>query len=397
MNKKNFKIIVSVFLVLSLSVIACSTSFGSLLPLQEGGSEVSQTVQNEIPSAKQQVPASSSTGNSQSSYSLPQIQNNLPFQAGDEVLTKLYKTVNPGVVAIWVIMPAGISQGSGFVVDKEGHILTNYHVIQDAIDVEVNFTGSYKTYGKVIAKDLDSDLGVIKVNVPADILFPLPLGDSNLIEVGQTVVAIGNPFGFSGTMTVGIISGKGRTLESLRATPEGDYFTSSDLLQTDAAINPGNSGGPLINLRGEVVGVNRAIQTTNVSISGAPLNSGVGFAVSSNLIKRVLPYLIAEGKYDYPYLGLEGLPELTLEAQKQLNLPQANGVFVTRVANGGPAQKAGIRRGDLIVAVDNQIVNSFSDMISYLILNKSPKDQIVVSVLRGNNRQDFKVILEKRP
>ncbi len=397
MNRSDYKKIISVVLVLSLSVIACSTSIGSVFPSLGGGDGASQSMQSEIPSAKLQAPAISNKENSQSSYSLPQIQNNLPFQAGDEILTRLYKAVNPGVVAIWVIMPTGISQGSGFVVDKEGHILTNYHVIQDAVEVEVNFTGSYKTYGKVIAKDLDSDLGVIKVNVPADILFPLPLGDSNLTEVGQTVVAIGNPFGFSGTMTVGIISGKGRTLESLRATPEGDYFTSSDLLQTDAAINPGNSGGPLINLRGEVVGVNRAIQTTNVSISGEPLNSGIGFAVSSNLIKRVLPHLIAKGKYDYPYLGLEGLPELTLEAQKELNLPQANGVFVTRVANGGPAQKAGIRRGDLVVAIDNQVVNSFSELISYLILNKSPKDQVVITVLRGNNRLDFKVTLEKRP
>ena len=312
-------------------------------------------------------------------------------------LTDLYKTVNPGVVAIWVITTQGIGQGTGFVIDMDGHIVTNYHVVEEATDVEVNFPSDFKTNGKVIAKDLDSDLGIVQVKVPPDILFPLVLGDSEQVEIGQTVVAIGNPFGFSGTMTVGIISGKGRSLDSLRASPDGDYFTSSDLLQTDAAINPGNSGGPLINLRGEVVGVNRAIQTTTFSSTGSPLNSGVGFAISANIIKRVLPSLIAEGKYDYPYLGLEGLPELTLAAQKELNLPQTNGIYVTRVADKGPSQKAGLQRGDLIIAIDGIPVHTFGDMISYLLLNKSPKDSISITVIRGKNQQDFTVVLDTRP
>jgi len=315
----------------------------------------------------------------------------------DQALTTLYERVNPGVVAIWVISSTGINQGTGFVVDKEGHIVTNFHVVADAAQVEVNFPSDYKTYGKVIAGDPDSDLGVIKVDAPPEELFPLPMGDSDQVKIGQTVVAIGNPFGFSGTMTIGIISGKGRTLTSLRSAPSGDFFTTSDLLQTDAAINPGNSGGPLLNLQGEVVGINRAIQTTNFTNQGEPVNSGIGFAVSVNIVKRVLPGLIADGRYDYPYIGVEGLPELTLEAVRQLNLPSASGIYVTRVTQNGPSENAGILRGDLITSVDGRDVHNFGELISYLFNHKSPGDTITLSVLRGNDKKDIPVVLEKRP
>jgi len=330
-------------------------------------------------------------------FASPSQGNFQVLSSQDEALTKLYEQVNPGVVAIWVITPRGISQGTGFVIDMEGHVVTNYHVVEGVERVEVNFSSGFKVYGDIIARDLDSDLGVIKVNAPADQLHPLPLGDSDKTRIGQTAVAIGNPFGLSGTMTIGIISGKGRTSSSLRATPGGDYFTSSDMIQTDAAINPGNSGGPLLNLQGEVIGVNRAIQTNSYNDQGSPVNTGVGFAVAINIVKRVLPVLISSGKYDYPYLGLEGLPELTLEAQKQLNLASANGIYVTRLTNDGPSLQAGIRQGDLVVAVDHRAVNTFGDMISYLFNNKTPGETVTFTIIRGKDQIEIPVKLDRRP
>lgn len=312
-------------------------------------------------------------------------------------LTSLYERVNPGVVSIWVITEQGGGQGSGFVLDKEGYIITNFHVVEGVPTVEVDFPSGLKTYGQVIGKDPDSDLGLVKVNISPDILQPLPLGDSDLVKIGQTVIAIGNPFGYSGTMTTGIISGKGRTLDSLRSAPGGDYFTASDIIQTDAAINPGNSGGPLLNLQGEVIGVNRAISTTNISMQGEPLNSGVGFAVAINTVKHVIPSLIAEGKYDYPYLGVEGLSEITLAAQEELKLPQASGVYITNVTSGGPAKRARLEKGDLIIGVDNHPINDFGDLLSYLFNYKKPYDSVVLTFLRSGKQMEATVKLDKRP
>jgi 2-alkenal reductase len=312
-------------------------------------------------------------------------------------LTTLYERINPGVVSIWVITEQGSGQGSGFVIDKEGHIITNYHIVEGVLTVEVDFPSGLKTYGQVIAKDPDSDLGIVKVDIPPDKLQPLSLADSDKVKVGQTVIAIGNPFGYSGTMTTGIISGIGRTLASLRSAPGGDYFSASDIIQTDAAINPGNSGGPLLNLQGEVIGVNRAISTTNISLQGEPLNSGVGFAVAINTVKRVIPSLIAEGKYDYPYLGVEGLSEITLTAQEELKLPQTNGIYVTNVTSGSPAKRAGVEKGDLIIAVDNHPVSDFGDLLSYLFNYKKPNDSVVLTFLRAGKQTEATVKLDKRP
>lgn len=312
-------------------------------------------------------------------------------------LTTLYERINPGVVSIWVITEQGSGQGSGFVIDKEGHIITNYHIVESVLTVEVDFPSGLKTYGQVIGKDPDSDLGIVKVDIPPDKLQPLSLADSDQVKVGQTVIAIGNPFGYSGTMTTGIISGIGRTLASLRSAPGGDYFSASDIIQTDAAINPGNSGGPLLNLQGEVIGVNRAISTTNISLQGEPLNSGVGFAVAINTVKRVIPSLIAEGKYDYPYLGVEGLSEITLTAQEELKLPQTNGIYVTNVTSGSPAKRAGVEKGDLIIAVDNHPVSDFGDLLSYLFNYKKPNDSVVLTILRAGKQTEATVKLDKRP
>ena len=333
--------------------------------------------------------------------------------AEQDAFTAIYQKDSPGVVAIQVVTSQGAALGSGFVYDTDGHVITNYHVVQgaNASQIEVDFMSGFKTYGTVVGTDLDSDLAIVKVDAPASELHPLTLGDSGALLVGQTVIAIGNPFGYDGTMTVGIVSALGRTLPSEHTSAGGAQpFTAGDLIQTDAAINPGNSGGPLFNMSGEVIGVNRAIQTINSTSAGEPLNSGIGFAVSSNIIKRVTPILIKDGRYDYPYLGLSSQNQLTLADIKLLGLPQDTGAYVTQVAKGGPADQAGIKAGDqststanefaggdLIVAIDGKEVQTFDQLLAYLITNKSPGDTVVLTVLRGTQKQDINVTLVKRP
>jgi 2-alkenal reductase len=325
-----------------------------------------------------------------------------------DTLVSLYERVMPGIVSLQTVGEQG-GLGSGFVYDTQGHIITNYHVVEGATQVEVDFTTGYKIYGTVIGTDLDSDLAIVKVNAPASELYPVPLGDSNSLKVGQTVVAIGNPFGLSGTMTTGIISALGRTLESQNDAPGGGFFTAGDIIQTDAAINPGNSGGPLFNLNGEVIGVNRAIRTTNYTGTGEPINSGIGFAIAINIVKRVTPVLIAEGKYDYPYLGISSIDELNLPQIESLGLQSFTGAYVTSVTPNGPADQAGIRAGeeisssglpaggDLIIAIDGEPTLRFDDMLRYLINNKSPGETVVLTVLRDEEQVDVTVTLGKRP
>jgi len=338
-----------------------------------------------------------------------------PMVIGDsiqmqDVLVSLYQTISPGVVAIQVVTDSGNSSGSGFVLDQKGHILTNLHVVEGANDLEVDFLSEYKVRGKVIATDQDSDLAVVQVDAPASELKPLRLGDSDQVQVGQTVVAIGNPFGLNGTMTLGIVSAKGRTLDSLRSTSSGQYYTAGDIIQTDAAINPGNSGGPLLNLNGEVIGINRAIRTTNMTAEGEPSNSGIGFAVSINIVKRVINDLVTKGSYDYPYLGVTALPEISLAAQELLGLPQSTGAYILTVTPGGPADLAGLRGGskmtqvsdikaggDLIIAVDGRPVVVFGDLLSYLMTKKSPGDEIILTIIRDKVQKEVKLTLGKRP
>jgi 2-alkenal reductase len=328
----------------------------------------------------------------------------------ETVLVDIYEQSNPGVVAILVLTDSGNGLGSGFVIDKDGHIITNYHVVEGVSEVEVDFPSGFKTRGEVIGTDTDSDLAVVKVSAPPEQLHPLPLGDSSQIRVGEAVVAIGSPFRFNGTMTTGIISSLGRTLDSLRTAPGGSYFTAGDIIQTDAAINPGNSGGPLLNLKGEVIGVNRAIETYNINAESDPLNSGIGFAIAINTVKRVAPSLISEGKFDYPYLGISSLPEINLLQQEALGLPQANGAYVTSVTPDSPADDAGFRGGseetdifnlyaggDLITAIDNQEIMTFSDLLSYLIQEKSPGDIVTFTILRGEQEIQLELVLGKRP
>jgi S1-C subfamily serine protease len=376
--KRSARIIVFVLMVLALAGLACQSLATNLGSAQAPQPQVATVLVTQVPSVNQDVV-------------VPDLVNL------DESLTGLYNRVSAGVVSIQVTTDQGGGQGSGFVIDKDGHILTNYHVVEGANEIEVDFPSGFKAYGQVLGTDLDSDIAVVKVDAPADELVPLPLGDSDIVQVGESVVAIGNPFGLSGTMTVGIVSGKGRTLDSLRSAPSGQNFTAGDVIQTDAAINPGNSGGPLLNLNGEVIGINRAIRTSNFTAQGEPTNSGIGFSVSINIVKRVLPSLIANGSYDYPYLGVSAYPEISLALQQQENLPTSSGVLVTEVTAGGPSDKAGVQVGDLITKVDGQNLRVFGDLIAYLFSAKSPGDSVEFTVLRNGQEQTLTVVLGKRP
>lgn len=327
--------------------------------------------------------------------------------ADDGSLVSLYERSIPGVVTLHVTTAEGGGTGSGFVFDADGDIVTNFHVVDGATDVEVDFSSGYKTYGTVIGTDLDSDLAVVHVDVPAEELVPLPLGDSDQLRVGQTVVAIGNPFGLNGTMTTGIVSALGRTLDSLNNAPSGGFFTAGDIIQTDAAINPGNSGGPLFNINGEVIGINRAIRTTSSSAMGEPVNSGIGFAVSINIVKHVVPDLIESGSYDYPYMGISSVSDLSLKSIEALGLDRQTGAYVTSVSPGSPAEKAGVHGasgttgiptgGDLIIGIDGMQIKQFDELLKYLINNKAPGDVVVLTVLRDGKEMDIEMTLGKRP
>lgn len=349
---------------------------------------------------------------------MPVVENpasvvNAPMMVSEqELLVSLYERVIPGIVSIQVSTSAGGGQGTGFVFDEQGHIITNEHVIEGQTSMQVSFTSGFKAYATLVGVDIDSDIAVIKVDAPESELVPLALGDSYQVKVGQKVIAIGNPFGLSGTMTTGIISALGRTLPSNRETSGGGgFFSAGDLIQTDAAINPGNSGGPLFNLNGEVIGINRAIRTVSSTASGEPVNSGIGFAIAINIAKRVVPEIIENGKYDYPYMGISSISDLGLEEINALGLPQFTGAYVTSVVPGGPADEAGIRAGtkdvglgqnllgggDLIVAMDGVPIKNFDELLRYLINNKGPGDTLVLTVLRNGEKLDVTLTLDKRP
>ena len=385
MIKKRFSVFAS---IISISLLA-STCLPFSIPTQSTGNQVNSAplVQNK---------------------NLPQVD----LSQNESLLVNLYQQINPGVVAIRVTTTAGESgQGSGFVYDQQGHIVTNYHVVEEADTIEVDFANGYRAEGEVIGTDLDSDIAVIKVDAPTSELSPLPLGNSSQLQVGQTVVAIGNPFGLSGSMTVGIVSALGRTMESMREAPGGGYFSSSDQIQTDAAINPGNSGGPLLNLNGEVIGINRAIRTDSETILGTAVNSGIGFAVPIDTVKRVIPDLISKGSHDYPYLGITSRDEMTLDDLKALGMPANTlGAYVIAVSEGGPADQAGLRGsngigdgtqlqpgGDWIIAIEGQAVNRFSDLLSYLITYTNPGETITITILRDGKQLNIPVTLTKRP
>jgi S1-C subfamily serine protease len=325
----------------------------------------------------------------------------------DGSLEALYQSVLPGVVAI----RTDTGEGSGLMFDPEGHVVTNQHVVEGVSTVEIAFSSGFKAYGTVIGSDNYADIAVIKVDAPAEEIHPLAIGDSSILQVGQPVVAIGNPFGLNGTMTLGIISGLGRT-QRVGPASSGGSFSTADVIQTDAAINPGNSGGPLFNLNSEVVGINQSIRTTSVDqTTGNAVNSGVGFSVSINLVKRIVPFLIRDGVYRYPYMGItSNSDDLSLSEIEALGLTTYKGAYVLSIVEGGPADQAGIQGGDiptsfndlqaggdLIVAFDGKPVDTYDEMLSYLLTTKSPGDTVVLTVLRDGQPMDMTVTLGERP
>jgi len=319
-------------------------------------------------------------------------------EAEEELLVNLYDRVSASVVNIAVATAFGGGTGSGFVLDTDGHIVTNNHVIEGAEQILVRFADDTLTEAELVGADADSDLAVIRVDVPADLLRAVRLGDSSTLRVGQRAIAVGNPFGFEQTMTTGIISALGRVVR------QDSGFSLPQLIQTDAAINPGNSGGPLLNARGEVIGVNTLI----FSSSGS--SSGVGFAVPVNTVKRVVPSLIATGRYDDPWLGISGL-SITSVVAGALDLPVEQGILIQEVVPEGPADRAGLRGsyqqaeidegplptgGDIIAAIDGVAVRDMDDLIAYLA-ETTVGQTVTLDIIREGERQSVNLILQERP
>ena len=324
--------------------------------------------------------------------------------------------------------------GSGFIYDRDGHIITNYHVVASAIvdtnrlvsingdsEITVTFLDGSAYNARVVGSDQFSDLAVLKLegdNIPYDKLVPLSIGDSIPLRVGEQVVAIGNPYGLSGSMTEGIISGLGRMIPSMPESPtipddmaptvqSPSTYSIPDIIQTDAPINPGNSGGPLLNTRGEVIAINTAIFST----TGA--SAGVGFAIPSSTIKKVVPSLLATGTYQHPYIGIVGTA-ITPEIADVLGLKEAKGFLVTEVADKSPAHEAGIRgggdnlirtlggieinrEGDVILKVDDKSVRKIDDILTYLEREKNVGDTIQFTILRNGGTENIELTLGPRP
>jgi S1-C subfamily serine protease len=334
-------------------------------------------------------------------------QGSSALEADEQINIAVYRKVLPSVVNVtsttlafnffYGLLPEK-GQGTGFVIDHEGHILTNYHVVENARQVEVTLYNRKKYKAEFIGADKGHDLAVIKIDAPN--LTPAVLGDSRGLSVGQFVFAIGNPFGLNGTMTRGIVS----SIRSVE-TPEGAFI--DDAIQTDAAINPGNSGGPLLNSRGEVIGINAMIAT-----GGSSQSAGVGFAIPINTAKAVLNDLVSLGTVRRPSMLIRsGLP-IGPELASELGLPSDYGVLIMQVTPGGSADRAGLRGGnqravwgnntiliggDLIVAIDGQQIEDLQD-ISRVMNNHRAGDTITVTVFREKKQMDFKVVLgEARP
>ena len=310
--------------------------------------------------------------------------------------------------------------GSGFVFDRQGHIVTNNHVIYGGSNVTVTFSNGTIYTAEVVGADMFSDIAVLKVVTKEEQettqgvnkgLIPLPLGNSSILSIGDEVAAIGNPFGLTGSMTTGVVSGLGRLLPiqntNITTIPGAGAFSIPNIIQTDAAINPGNSGGPLLNTNGEVVGLNTA------GLSSGPFSSGIGFSIPSDTLRIIVPALIANGTYLHPWIGVAGtdiIPEIALA----LDLEEARGFLVTEITPASPADMSGIRGGDMpitnitgfeelrlggdiIMSVDNQKVNKTDDLLSYIETNKQVGDTVTMTILRDGSLMEIGLVLGSRP
>ncbi len=319
----------------------------------------------------------------------------------ERAIIDVYQRANPAVV--FIVSSQGalrLGSGSGFVYDGDGHIVTNNHVIADADSYEVQFSDGSRRRGRLVGADIDSDLAVLRVDSLPPGVQPLPLADFNALRVGQFVVALGNPFEEQGSLSFGIISGLGRSIISQRLPENGGLYSLPEVIQTDAPINPGNSGGPLLNLSGQVVGVNSAIR------SSTGLNTGVGFAIPVAAVQRIVPSLVQTGSYAYPYMGIGSSGgDIDLARQELLGLPEPYGVYVTSVTPDSPAARAGIvpapnpetSGGDLIIGIDDHPVREFSDLLSYLVFQTEVGQTIDLQIIRDGEAITVPLTLSERP
>ena len=319
-------------------------------------------------------------------------------------LVELFEKSEEGVVRIDVdkinSFREGNSVGSGFVFDLFGNIITNTHVIDNADNITVTFLDGSQYNASIVGMDKFTDIAVINVEEKPDYLHPLEIGDSSTLKVGEPVAAIGNPFGLSGSMTSGIVSQIGRLLPS-----HDTGFSIPNVIQTDAAINPGNSGGPLLNMNGKVMGINTAIQ------SGTGQSAGIGFAVPSNTISKVVPVLITEGKYSHPWIGISG-QDINPDLAKIRNLNHSKGFLIVTVIPDSPAEMAGLKGvseiekidnkeypkdGDIIISVDGKEVRKISDILIHLQEEKSVGDEMILGIIRNGEQMDVILTLVVRP
>lgn len=329
-------------------------------------------------------------------------------------LTAIFKQVQNSVVQItskvtsvneYIIINGNPLQsqstklGSGFVYNSDGYIITNNHVVEGSKTVDVTFVDGNTYTAKVVGTDPYSDMAVLKIDddLGEEKIIPIPLGDSSRLEVGEQVIAIGNPYGLSDTMTTGIVSQVGRLLPNQEMG-----FSIPNVIQTDAAINPGNSGGPLLNMEGQVIGINSAIKSSSGDFAG------IGFAIPSSTIQRIAPQLIQKGSYSHPWLGISGAsltPDLARDIGLQKNF---KGVLVSSVVKGGAAEKAGLKGstvdenskphgGDIITAIDGHAVKRIEDVIFYIEEHKSVGDKVVLTVNRGDKVIELDAVLQARP
>ena len=324
----------------------------------------------------------------------------------------IYDTVNPSVVNIQVLgtynygfyVGAVSSQGSGFVWDPQGHIVTNNHVVENAYNITVTFSDGTTTTAEVVGTDVQSDLAVIKVDPSGLTLHPVSLGDSQAVKVGDLVIAIGNPYGLAGSMTQGIVSALSRSLTVDSSNPfSSSTYTIPDIIQTDAAVNPGNSGGVLVNTSGEVIGVTSAIQSTTNA------NAGIAFAIPSHIVERIVPVLIKDGRYKHPSLGLSGIT-LTANYATEMGLDaNTHGVLITDITPGGAADLAGLREttqqytrynrgviifGDVITAIDGNPVRTYEDLISYIFNKTEVGQRVELTILRDGKEMTVTATLQ---
>lgn len=328
-------------------------------------------------------------------------------ESNDLTLIEIFENTEASVVQLTVSRNAtdeldsnrgGVA--SGIVFDKMGHIVTNAHVVEDVLKTEVTFLDGRAYEAEIVGVDIHTDLAVVRVHVDPGLLEPLSIANSSLLKVGQPVAAIGNPFGLSGSMSSGIVSQLNRLLPD-----EDTGFSIPDVIQTDAAINPGNSGGPLLNMLGELIGVNTAIQSNTGNFNG------VGFAVPSQTVVKIIPILISEGKYDHPWIGISGL-DINPRLSKILNLTDSRGFLIIDVIEDSPASRADLIGsnttviddgdeilvgGDILMRVDDIDVRKISDILIHLQRSKTVGDELVIQLLRDGDLIERTLILDKRP